>query len=141
VSVGSNSRCRAFSRGFQSLESLPESPSRLVLILGKGGLGHGIAPSGDIVRVDIQRDERLNVELLFPDPIFVRVLMEPHGDKLDHNFLTACNEGNDEESKDQALEDVEVGIGRGRGVSDKGVFPVVWPSIWAASAEYLVDSQ
>jgi hypothetical protein len=87
----------------------------MVLILCKGGLGHGIASSRDVVRVDIQRHERLDVELLFPDPIFVRVLMEPHGDKLDHNLFAACNQGYYEQSKDQALEDVEVGIGRGRG--------------------------
>jgi hypothetical protein len=102
----------------------------MVLVLGKGSLGHGIASSRDVVRVDIQCNERLDVEFLFPDSIFVRVLMEPHGDKLDNNLFAARNQGNDEKSKDQALEDVEVGIGRGRGVSDKGVFPVVWPSIW-----------
>lgn len=124
ISLLFDSRCGAFRRGLQSLESLLESPSWMVLVLGKGGLGHGIASSGDIVRVDVERDERLDVELLFPDAIFVRVLMEPDGDKLDDDLFTTRDQRYDEQSKDQALEDVEIGIGRGRGVSDEGVFPV-----------------
>jgi hypothetical protein len=41
---------------------------------------------------------------------------------LDDNLFAASDKGNDEESEDETLKDVEVGVGRGGGVTDKGVF-------------------
>lgn len=60
--------------------------------------------------IDVERDQGLDVELLLSDTIFVRVLMESHGNQLDDDFFSACDERYDEEAKDETLENVEIGV-------------------------------
>jgi hypothetical protein len=114
---GSGLRCV-----LQPFESLLQSPTWVPLFFSKSSLGHGITAAWNVVTVYVQGDQRLDVELLLSNSVLVRVLMEPHGDQLNYDLLAASDEGNDEESKDETLEDVEVGVGRGGGVTDEGVF-------------------
>lgn len=111
----------ALSSSLQAFECLLESSSRITLVLCKCGLGHGIATPRNVVAVDIQSDERLDVELLFSDSVFVRVLVESNGDELNDHFFSARDQRNNEQSEQKTLEDVEIREGCRRGVSYKGV--------------------
>lgn len=105
-----HSRSRGLRSIFQSFKSLLQRPSRVPLLFRKGSFRHGIAASRDIVTVDVKRDQGLDVELLLANSVFVRVLVEAHGDQLNDNLLSARNERNDEEPKDETLKDVEIRV-------------------------------
>lgn len=91
-----DSRGCALGSSLQAFESLLKSSSRITLVLCKCGLGHGIATSRNVVAVDIQSDERLDVELLFTDSVFVRVLVESNGNELNDHFFSARDQRNNE---------------------------------------------
>ena len=46
--------------------------------------------------VDVECDKGLDVELLFTNSVFVRILVESYGDELDDDLFSADDQRNDE---------------------------------------------
>jgi len=91
---GSSSRSRS-----ETLESFSDSDLGQ---LGPPGLGRSrvdksIASTGNIVGIDVQRNESFQVEFLFLQSILIRVLVELERDKLNDQFLRCENDSTNEQ--------------------------------------------
>ena len=51
-------------------------------------LCQSISPTWDIGTVDIKRDQTPDLQLLVPDPIFIRILVEPVGNQLNDELFS-----------------------------------------------------
>lgn len=90
--------------------------------LARSGVDIGIAPSGNIGRVDVQSDQSLEVEFLLLESIFVRVLVELESNELNHQLFQSVYDRNDKQSEQDVGDSGQVVSTDGSVVASESIY-------------------